>query len=285
MGLPDKANVGILLHSLYKSIVFLFLLFLAFSPLTAQTNVNPSKPGGNTLLRESNNREDFQLLAHWAGGPCRAVVMRSDTAYITDGGQIEIINCTDSSSPEPLGSKRFLSDATGIALSGDYAYVTALYAGLRIIDISNPSNPFEVGFIDTEGYATDVDLSNSYAYVADRIGGLRIIDISDPCSPSEAGFYSTGGKSEGIALSENYAYLTCAGIRIFDISNPSRPTIVGIAGAGSKKIALSGNYAYSVCSNLNSIDISDPSNPFRVCLTDIWFNRGNNCSGQLCLYC
>ncbi len=67
--------------------------------------------------------------------------------------------------------------AWGVYVSGSYAYVADLDAGLRIINVSNPSSPYEVGYYDTPGYAWGVYVSGSYAYVADSDAGLRIIKI------------------------------------------------------------------------------------------------------------
>ena len=60
-------------------------------------------------------------------------------------------------------------------MAGNYAYVAAYGAGLRIINVSDPAHPTEVGSYDTPGSAQDVAVSGNYAYVAGRDGGLVIL--------------------------------------------------------------------------------------------------------------
>ena len=79
----------------------------------------------------------------------------------------------------------------GVALSGTYAYVADMSAGLQVIDVSNPANPRRVGGYDTSGSAHGVAVSGSYAYVADERAGLHVIDVSNPANPQRAGGYDT----------------------------------------------------------------------------------------------
>jgi hypothetical protein len=58
-------------------------------------------------------------------------------------------------------------EAVGVAVSGDYAYVTdRMFGNLYVIDIRSPATPEIVGNLDTPGFAHDVALSGEYAYVA-----------------------------------------------------------------------------------------------------------------------
>ena len=69
---------------------------------------------------------------------------------------------------------------TGLALSGNYAYMASDPGGLQVIDVSDPANPQRVGRCDTSGSALDVAVSGNYAYVADGNAGLQVIDVSNP---------------------------------------------------------------------------------------------------------
>jgi hypothetical protein len=86
-----------------------------------------------------------------------------------------VIDVSNPSSPREVGAYDTPGNASGVAISGAYAYVADGGAGLRVIDISNPSSPREVGFYDTPGYARGVAVSGAYAYVADSEGGLVIL--------------------------------------------------------------------------------------------------------------
>ena len=70
--------------------------------------------------------------------------------------------------------------AYGVAVSGNYAYVADLTAGLQVIDVSNPANPQRVGGYDTSGSALGVAVSGNYAYVADGPWGLLILGPRTP---------------------------------------------------------------------------------------------------------
>jgi hypothetical protein len=109
-------------------------------------------------------------------------------------------------------------------VAGNYSYVAAGEAGLRIIDTSDPASPAEVGNHDLPGIALSVAILGSRAYVCAREAGLRIIDISDPANPGEIGFYDTPGSASGVALAGSFAYVadTERGLRIIDVSDPAR---------------------------------------------------------------
>jgi hypothetical protein len=137
-----------------------------------------------------------------------------------------------------------------VALLGDYAYVAAASAGLRIVNVSDPANPTGVGFYDMAGGAMAVAVVGSYAYVADSgsQGGLRIIDISDPEHPSEPGVCCTvQGSAHAVAVAGDYAYYaTSFGLHIIDIHDPATPNEVGhyATGRGHSDVVVVGAYAF-----------------------------------------
>jgi hypothetical protein len=169
--------------------------------------------------------------------------------------------------PTSKGSYDTPSDAKGVALFGNYAYVADYTSGLQIIDISNPSNPTFEGSYDTPDVAYGVAISKYYAYVVDGNSGLQIIDIRNPLNPTFKGSYDTPGLALGVAVSSNYAYVAdfSSGLQIIDISDPATPIFKGSYDTPdyAHEIALSGNYAYvaDYGAGLQIIDISDLSNP------------------------
>jgi hypothetical protein len=65
--------------------------------------------------------------------------------------------------------------AEGVALSGDYAYVSYTFEmALQVVDISMPTSPREVGFVYTSGHARGVAVAGEYVYMADDEAGLEI---------------------------------------------------------------------------------------------------------------
>ncbi len=70
---------------------------------------------------------------------------------------------------DPQGHLRHHSSASGVAVSGSYAYVADGVSGLRVIDISNPASPTLKGTL-RHRHALGVAVSGSYAYVAEDRG-------------------------------------------------------------------------------------------------------------------
>ncbi|MCC7173499.1 MAG: DUF1349 domain-containing protein [Planctomycetes bacterium] len=150
---------------------------------------------------------------------------------------------------------------------GNYAYVSAYQAGIRIVDVSNPSVPVVVGSFDPPVLAEPygVAVSGNYAYVEDYYRGMRVVDISNPTSPFEVGSYQHYSDGRGIAVAGNYAYLAAdyQGLKIVNISSPASPSLVGsfTTSGRSHYITVSGNYAYLSMFDPYSVAIIDISNP------------------------
>ncbi|MCP4153571.1 MAG: hypothetical protein GY757_37935 [bacterium] len=163
-----------------------------------------------------------------------------------------------------------------IYIRGNYAYCTATYAGLDILDISSPTSPFKVGSCDTQGLTTGVYVSGNYAYVTDSWEGLQIIEITMPTSPTLVGNYDTtsAGYSGAycVAVRDGLAYVgTGSGLQIIDVANPDSPFKVGhysdsFPDAVIQSIYLKDNYIYAIGagSSLDIIDISNPVTPTQI---------------------
>ncbi|MDY6904887.1 MAG: FG-GAP-like repeat-containing protein [Thermodesulfobacteriota bacterium] len=123
-------------------------------------------------------------------------------------------------------------DASGVYVSGNYAYVAAGSQGLRIVNISNPAAPAETGFLAGTDIldANAVYVTGNYAYVADGTSGVKVVDISDKDSPALVGA-STISTDDARALSYSGTYLYLAdgneGFYIIDINDPSTPATRG----------------------------------------------------------
>ena len=185
------------------------------------------------------------------------------------------------------------SGAYDVAIQGDYAYVTAGYSGLQIVDISDPVRPVVVGWYDDNPYLVQsVFVSGDYAYVTDpgefgfntdTWGGLLIIDISDPTDPREVGCCSDGESSAyDVFVSGDYAYIAelarwVAGpgnIRVVDVSDPQNPEEVATYNTPGYiwEIFVDGDYAYAAMAGCHQgshgllvFDVSDPVNLEEIC--------------------
>ncbi len=198
------------------------------------------------------------------------VAISGDYAYATCGDKgLVIIDISNLSSPTLVGSYN-PSDArpTGVAVSGNYAYIANANSGdngLTVIDVTNVSSPKLVGKYAT-GYSTYVALSGNQAYVVNSRTGLAIVNIADVSSPKLLASYNSIGEARDVSVSGNYAYVPeSGGLSVIDIKDPSSPKFVGdyYNGGTSYTVALLGNYAYLASGNrsLVIVDISNPSSP------------------------
>jgi hypothetical protein len=177
-------------------------------------------------------------------------------------------------------SHAFVSEVHDVDVQGDYAYVAAGYAGLRVIDLTQPSAPQEVGAFLTRSYTTGVAAQGHYAYIVtgqetpER--GVYIIDVSDPRNPVQAGYFyldpggTVYGAGHAIRVSGNYAYVANEwGIGILDVSQPSNPLWVGFVPTDGSTfhVTLDGSRAYSTGNgSFGVIDISNPQAPVLLSL-------------------
>jgi hypothetical protein len=138
-------------------------------------------------------------------------------------------------------------DASGVYISGDYAYVADGPSGLAVIDISDPTNPGMPVYEDTIGFPTGVYVSGDYIYIGD-MSGLAVIDISDPTNPGTPVYEATTGSASEIYVSGGYAYVAdrTSGLAVIDISepmNPGTPIYEDTTGHASG-VYVDGDYAY-----------------------------------------
>jgi hypothetical protein len=104
------------------------------------------------------------------------------------------VDVSNPSVPVKMASCDTRAPALDVVAAGNYAYIAAGEAGLRVVDISDPNAPTEVGFYDTPGNAVGVDVVDSYVYLADT-EVFRVIDVSNPMAPIETSSYSASDNS------------------------------------------------------------------------------------------
>ena len=185
--------------------------------------------------------------------------------------------------PVETASHAFVSDVHDVDVQGNYAYVAAGYAGLRVIDLTEPSAPREVGAFVTESYATGIAVQGHYAYLVAYGGsglyphGGFILDVTDPTNPVQVGYLPMGERTSAVAapwqirVSGNYAYIADeAGIGIMDVTDPVNPQWDGsvIPNPGTQgdtatfHVAVDGTRAYSTGTpTFGVVDISNPLAP------------------------
>lgn len=173
-------------------------------------------------------------------GEAKDVFAHGDYVYVADGSDgLKII---DPELPESSANTKYRvdptltgsiaitgGDASGVYVSGNYAYVAAGSEGLRIINVANPASPVESGFIAGTDVsdAKDVYVSGNYAYVADGENGIKAVDISNKGAPVLVGGTTIAtNDSRNLSYSGTYLYLADGneGFHIIDISEPASPS-------------------------------------------------------------
>ena len=210
-------------------------------------------------ISDPNNPEEVSFV----DASINCLTVSGGYAY-TAGSNFQIVEITDPTNPTVTGTCEIPLGSTDIEVSGNYAYVTFFYDGLKIIDISNPSNPQIVGSLEASNISEDVAIYGDYAFVAACHAGLLIINVSDPTDPFlEETYYSTSVYV--VEISGNYAYVNCGnGLTILDITDPTDPEELGSAPYSCYGMDIQGNYAYLALYDLRIVNISNPYNPISV---------------------
>jgi len=102
-----------------------------------------------------------------------------------------------------------------MCIDGDYLYVAARDAGLRIFSLTDPENPVLVGSLGSplmDSWAVTVE--GNTAYVADGAGGLKIIDVTNKAAPfviDGEDLSTASGTSEDVTVRNGTVYVAAGG--------------------------------------------------------------------------
>ena len=108
-----------------------------------------------------------------------------------------------------ISSQNFGGQAGGIAIAGNYAYVSNhefLPVGIQIFDITDPHNLVPVGATPLPGTRYDIAVAGNYAYTTSS-SGLEVINVQDPANPFVTGVAGTPGNAWRLAVQGGYAYV------------------------------------------------------------------------------
>jgi DNA-binding beta-propeller fold protein YncE len=170
-------------------------------------------------------------------------------------------------SPTALSFVSIPGFANNVDVSGNFAYVAAGSAGLRVVNVTDRRAPQIVGALDTPGNANDVRVVDNRAYVADGLAGLRIIDVTDPAAPVLLGALDTPGEANDVVVVGNRAYVAdgAAGLQIIDVSDPVAPQLLGAFDTPgiARGVDVSGNIAVIAdgSGGVRTVDVSNPASP------------------------
>ncbi|MBD3352199.1 MAG: hypothetical protein GF364_11990 [Candidatus Lokiarchaeota archaeon] len=159
------------------------------------------------------------------------------------------------------------SNATSVAVEGNYAFVTDNVSGLYVIDIVDPENPVISGICDTSGNALDLKVSGDIVFVADGPDGLKIINTTDPFNPVIIGSCDTAGTAYSVDVSGNVAYIAdgSSGLQILDITDLTNPTIIQSYATANNALDLvvEGDFSFIAVDTfgLEIVDVRNPNSP------------------------
>ena len=179
--------------------------------------------GDSLHILDMSNPSSPVLLGTWYGGWTSGLAVSGTLAYVASGygyTGLYIIDVSDTSSPQRLGSCWADGVVWDVAVSGNLAYLANGYNGLQIIDVSDPYSPTLLGTYETDGKAVDVEVSGTLVYVTvDDGDGLIIIDASDPTSPVLLGGYGFVESPAGVAVVGAIAYVADGdgGLQILEV--------------------------------------------------------------------
>lgn len=169
------------------------------------------------------NRTNLTELCDYApGGAVYDLKLRNDTLYAAcwDAG-LDIIDVSNPDSLKSIGSIA-LSGALGVAVEGDYAYVSGYNNFIYIIDISDRTNPVQINTISTTE-SWDVEVSNDTLYFADANNGVYVYNVTDKMNPVSLGYYEVPGKPVKLTLDNGLIYTGAqkTGLWIFKMNDPA----------------------------------------------------------------
>jgi hypothetical protein len=195
---------------------------------------------------------------------------------------LRVLDISDPKRVHEVGAVSLAGEATGVAVSGPYAYV-AIQTGIQVVDISRPEQPRAMFIASTTiGRYWKITISGSYAYVTNWLDGLLVYDLKFPASPVQVGAVKIPALPWDVAVSGNLAFVAAGAneskMYVVDVSNPIQPVVLtsmgtqfysrGIA-ATEGKVYMAGQGKFGI------VNVTDPISPRLISVVDLGPNVPN----------
>jgi hypothetical protein len=213
-----------------------------------------------------------------------AVTVANGLAYVGGEQGFSVVDVASPLSPSELGSENTFGSTSDAIVSGRYAYLAALGAGLRVLDLEAPGGPALIGECPINGPCVrNLAAAGHYVYGSLYGGGVAVFDVADPSNPTLVGQWESPNWNcpSEIAVYGHYVLLphNCEGhLHLIDVLDPAHPTDASVCAANVdcySDVAVSGLMAYiSICYGWGSggfdiVDLTDPLNPVRTGALDV----------------
>lgn len=170
----------------------------------------------------------FQLIGHWAWGPCYALDVNGNYAYVASGPTLLILDISNPADPQLVTEYKTQPDASGnvndIKVRDSLLYLLDGFS-LQVLDIRNPVEPQLLGIL----YSSVTDklvLHDTLAFILHmNNGGIKIVHIKNPYAPvivrsgGGIGFGAMGMSNKGGVAYLGSFEIDSDGLHIFDYRN------------------------------------------------------------------
>lgn len=229
----------------------------------------------------------FTVVGRWAWGPCLAVDVKDNYAYIGNGLTFQVLDISNPSVPT-IVAEYILDGLVGnIRIRDSLAFVCG-GRGLVIMDISNPLQPRKLGE-ETIPAPKEVIPTDSFAYVT-NFSSFGVVDVTDPTAPRTRSVVGVGEFPACLAVKERFAYvgtLTWPGLLIIDCRNPDSLILIedldiggwGISAYLYDTLLLLGVAEYDGNQSLKLYNVAHPASPVelgRVVVGHTWNDQINS---------
>ncbi|UCC80064.1 MAG: hypothetical protein JSW64_01520 [Candidatus Zixiibacteriota bacterium] len=135
----------------------------------------------NGFIILDNTLPDFlvSLFRSYLFSGSNYVTARNDTAYITNLGNLYIINASTPDSPEIVFAYQS-PGARGVAVIDTFAFVARGDQGVAALSISDPQNPGYLAGYVTQGAVSSVEAADSTLFVGTFSGEVIALDYTQP---------------------------------------------------------------------------------------------------------
>jgi hypothetical protein len=222
----------------------------------------------NALAR-AFNLVTVGLLASSIFAPASPLQIAGNLAFLPDSaGHLQVFNLGAGTNSTLVATSTDWNNISGIALQGQYAFVSVTNEGVFVFDVSVvPPKLVPGGRFSSIGAAMDVKAAGTTAFLADGTYGIMVIDLFEAANPLKLPTLFPGGIIHSLDIVSNRLYTACGpgGLLISDITSVSGVFSLGSRNTASPalRVRVAGNHAYVLCEGgrLEIINIQNPANP------------------------